>query len=583
MRSSAKTRDEPTLSRGRQWAQAFVLVVALATFGALVANLFAQREAQEAETRLRTYAALMDLQDFMEEPTRAMAWGQAILEAERYRGLEIQRADGSTRLRVRSVPSNKAFGRTLEALGLLRIDRLSVPLRGSGARGQVLVAWRPNRGIYLVFLALLVSGLLGVVGSVLWTVAQQGRQISHMRLDLERHERQTVEARLREKEHELRETRRMEGLGRLASGVAHDFNNLLTVIVSSAELIRPQLTRERDLRRMDALLAAVDNGCTLTRQLLAFGRRQPMSPRPVELNGIARDMSGMLERLVGDDYDLVVACDEGIGPIRADPGQIEQVLLNLVINARDAMPRGGPIVVRTRLEEGGPLDGYVALEVSDTGVGMDEETQSRIFEPFYTTKGDQGTGLGLATVHGIVKQNDGDIRVASAPGEGTTFTVLLPCTFEEKTLRISRGVAQAPAERSSETGRILLVQDRQDLLGVTAGALRYFGFEVFEARTGQEALTLAGQADHHFELVITDLQSAGGLGGAELAVALRAEEPSLRVLFITGLAGPPLRVQGTAVLQKPFGPTRLLEVVRGLLGEARADRQGTSATGDTHH
>gem|GEM_PF-5436097 len=557
----------------RQRTLALLLVIALGLGGALLATLYNQSAQATSGTRLQTYAELVDLEHLMDQPARESAWAQAIVKAEGYRSLEIRRSTGKLVLRARSSARVPVFDRLLSRIGVLEVVELRAEIPGATAGPLILVAQRPERGIYLVLASLMTSVLLGLVLVIAWTVSVQGRELNQMRLALERSERRRIEARLSEREHQLKETRRMESLGRLAAGVAHDFNNLLTVIVSSAELIRPRLQRDRDLRRMAALLEAVDQGATLTRQLLAFGRRQPMTPRPVELNAVVRDMTAMLERLIGEDYELVATCDEGIGSIRADPGQIEQVLLNLVINARDAMPDGGEITVRTRLEEGGQLDGFVALEISDSGVGMDEDTREHIFEPFYTTKGEKGTGLGLATVHGVVKQNHGDIRVASIPGEGTTFTVLLPCTFAEMTERLPRVYAFSDSDVGEESGSILLVQDRDDLLGVTGGALRYFGFDVLEARSGAEALTLVRDLKAPLDLVITDLQSAG-LGGPELAEHLRSERSELRVLFISGLKGAPSRLPGTAILYKPFGPTRLLEEVRALLGEARAARQG---------
>lgn len=550
-------------------------MVGLGLFGALLATLYNQREQTTAAARLQTYAELLDLQHLMGDPARESAWAGAIVDAEGYRVLEIRRGTGDLLLQVRSSEHVPVLDKLLARVKLLEIVELRAALRGLDGGTLHLVAFRPDRGIYLLLASLMTSLLLGLVLVIAWMVSVQGRELNRMRLALERSERRRVEARLSEREHQLKETRRMEGLGRLAAGVAHDFNNLLTVIVSSAELVRPRLERERDLRRMDALLQAVDQGANLTRQLLAFGRGQPMTPRPVALNAVVRDMSAMLERLIGEDYQLVAVCDEGIGSILCDPGQIEQVLLNLVLNARDAMPGGGEITVRTRLEDGGPFDGFVALEISDDGVGMDDDTREHIFEPFYTTKGDKGTGLGLATVHGIVKQNQGDIRVASAPGEGTTFTVLLPCTFAEMTQRMPRVYAFSDMEGLGDTGSILLVQDRSDLLGVTAGALRYFGFDVLEADSGATALELVRNLEEPLDLVITDLQS-GGLGGPELAEHLRSERPELRVLFVSGLKGAPSRMPGTAVIHKPFGPTRLLEQVRALLGEARAARQGNN-------
>ncbi len=383
----------------------------------------------------------------------------------------------------------------------------------------------------------------------------------------------------------LLQAQKMEAVGRLAGGVAHDFNNLLTVILGYGDLLRQTCgASEPGRSEIEALLDAARRASALTRQLLAFSRRQVLSPRVVELNDVVGGIEQMLRRLIGEDVELVTRLGEGVGRVRVDVGQIEQVILNLAINARDAMPGGGRLTVETAdvelrapqaaAREPVPAGRYVALRVRDTGVGMDEAAQRHVFEPFYTTKASgKGTGLGLATVYGIVKQSGGQITLASAPGEGTAFEILLP--------RVEESVGAPPPSAAASAGgdeTILLVEDREDVRGLTVELLRRLGYRVLAAGSGEEALSLAGAHRGPIDLLLTDVVMPH-LGGRELARRLLAARPAMRVLFMSGFAGEALAGAAggapEALLEKPFTAEGLTRAVRqSLAGPARRQPGG---------
>ena len=352
---------------------------------------------------------------------------------------------------------------------------------------------------------------------------------------------------LRRLEHQLLLAQRMEGIGRLAGGIAHDFNNLLTAILGHAEMAQDDVAPTDPARgNIAEITRAAQRAADLTRQLLAFARRQIIEPRIVDLNGLVLNVDRMLRRLLGEDVELVTVQDPDLWRVRIDPGQFEQVLVNLAVNARDAMPTGGTLVIETRNVH---LDdefarqhttvqpgAHVLLAVSDTGVGMDAEVLAHIFEPFFTTKDvGKGTGLGLATCYGIVKQNRGSIWVDSERAIGTTFRIYLPraeaivAGLEPSEPR----VAEQP--RGSET--VLLVEDEVLVRNLAADALRRHGYQVLSASTGIEALDLAGQVLHPIDVLVTDVVMPQ-MGGEQLAVRMLSERPALKVLFISGLHRP---------------------------------------------
>jgi PAS domain S-box-containing protein len=379
-------------------------------------------------------------------------------------------------------------------------------------------------------------------------------------------------------EEQLRQAQKMEAIGRLAGGVAHDFNNLLTVITGYCELLLQDLpagdaAREEVLEIQRAAGAA----STLTSQLLAFARRQVQQPRVLDLNRVVASAERMLGRLLGEDVVLSVSLAPDLGRVRADPTQVEQVLLNLAINARDAMPRGGRLTVETAnavMDEGyvaghrGASPGrYVMVAVSDTGVGMDAETRARLFEPFFTTKAPgKGTGLGLATVYGIVKQSGGFIWVYSEPGLGTTFKVYLPRVDAEPEESPPRSSPQATA-RGHET--ILVVEDSPGVRRVAREALERNGYTVLEASDGPAALATAARHPGPIHLLLTDVVLPG-LGGPGLARALGETRPELRVLYTSGFSAEASAGHGVIepdahYLPKPFAMAALLQKVREVL------------------
>ena len=379
-------------------------------------------------------------------------------------------------------------------------------------------------------------------------------------------------------EQQVFQAQKMEAIGRLAGGVAHDFNNLLTAILGSTDLLLESLPsdhpgREEAEETRKAALRAAD----LTRQLLAFSRQQVLAPRVLDLNEIVADLDRMLQRLIGEDIALRTVLAEDLGAVRADPGQLEQVIVNLAVNARDAMPDGGKLTIETlnvELQEAYLAartvvvpGSYVMLAVSDNGAGMNAATQARVFEPFFTTKPKgQGTGLGLATVYGIVKQSGGYIWLYSEPGRGTTFKVYLP--------RVDAPVESARPDpviaaslRGSET--ILLVEDQEEVRNLVRRLLEARGYHVLVAASGHDALRLAAQHGESFDVLVTDVVMPG-MSGREVALLLAPAHPTMRVLYLSGYTDESIvrhgmLEPGIAFLQKPFTAEALARKVREVL------------------
>ncbi|MET0794094.1 MAG: ATP-binding protein [Polyangiaceae bacterium] len=394
-------------------------------------------------------------------------------------------------------------------------------------------------------------------------------------------ERERAEAALRKSEEQLRQSQKMEAIGRLSGSVAHDFNNLLSVILSYSDLVLSDLKPIDPLRAdIESIRRAGEKAADLTRQLLAFSRQQVLTPRTLDLAEILRESEKMLRRLLSEDIEIVTHYARSLSRVKVDPGQIDQVLLNLVVNARDAMPDGGKLTIETKdvvLDESytsehfGVASGpHVMLAVSDTGVGMDQQTQARIFEPFFTTKDiGKGTGLGLSTVFGIVKQSGGHIWVYSEPGGGTTFKVYLP---------VSEGAdVEPPLETLAPTTlhgteTILLVEDQDEVRRVAQAILRRSGYHVIEARNAGEALLSCERHPRTIHLLLTDVVMPQ-VSGRELAERLITIRPEMRVLYMSGytenvIVHHGILDSGISYLQKPIVPDLLLRRVREVLDRA---------------
>jgi len=398
-------------------------------------------------------------------------------------------------------------------------------------------------------------------------------------------ERKRAEQALRESEDQLRQAQKMEAVGQLAGGIAHDFNNLLMAIMSNAELASLELSSDAPQsaasQHIDEIKGASRRARSLTQQLLAFSRKQMLQPRVIDLNTVVRDSEQILRRLIGENITMTAALEPALGAVRADPGQLTQVLMNLAVNARDAMPSGGQLVVETtnrditareaRDHRGLNAGHYVALEVRDTGTGMDDPTKSRIFEPFFTTKPPgQGTGLGLSTVYGIVKQSGGYIAVDSALGAGTTFTLLLPRIYEASE---PGPPATGHAQQQPSRGTILLVEDESAVREATKRMLRKYGFDVLEAKHGEDALILWEREAPRVDVVLTDVVMPL-MGGVDLVRTLRSKAPHLRVVFMSGYTQGTLELSSmdenaTRFLPKPFTADQLVGTLRELLTSDR--------------
>jgi CheY-like chemotaxis protein len=372
----------------------------------------------------------------------------------------------------------------------------------------------------------------------------------------------------------------MEAIGRLAGGIAHDFNNLLTVIVGYSELISATLAPDHPIRQdIGEIQRAAGSAESLTRQLLIFSRKDVVQPAVIDLNEIVGRIERMLRRIVGEYVDFVVRQARDLGRIKADTGQIEQVVMNLVVNARDAMPEGGTLTVETaaveldqdfvRAHPGSTAGSFARLTVSDTGHGMTPEVQAQIFTPFFTTKGPSvGTGLGLATVHGIVQQSGGWIEVESAIGVGTRFLVYLP--------RLAAGAVVSSTSEAASTGAagasatILFVEDDESIRTLGIRTLRKRGFTVLAARHAAEALQLAEDQDRRIDLLLTDIVMPG-MSGQELAARLLLSRTDLKVLYTSGYTEDitslrDMQVNGPGFIQKPYSPESLARQVRVILG-----------------
>jgi signal transduction histidine kinase len=400
-------------------------------------------------------------------------------------------------------------------------------------------------------------------------------------------ERKRAEEVLRKTEEQLRQAQKMEAVGRLAGGVAHDINNMMTVVTGFSDLLLRAPPRDEQQQRgiLEEIKKAGERAVTVARQLLAFSRKQMVQPVVLDLNGVVTGLDKMLRSLVREDIRLTTLLDPALHPVKADLGQIEVVILNLAANARDAMPRGGTLTIETANAE---LDAsfwpndfeaqpgpYACLAVTDTGSGMDERTRAHLFEPFFTTKEvGKGTGLGLATVYGVVKQSGGQIAVYSEPGRGTTFKIYLPQATETVPAPVS-----GPEPPGDLHGRetVLLAEDDEGVRRLARQVLEEKGYTLLEARTGAEALDVAGQHPGPIHLLVADTVMPE-MNGRELSQRLVRSRPGVKVLYVSGYSENVIVHHGVLdpgipFLQKPFTPPALLRKVREVLDQAPAQAQ----------
>ncbi|HEY2170965.1 MAG TPA: ATP-binding protein, partial [Candidatus Angelobacter sp.] len=376
-------------------------------------------------------------------------------------------------------------------------------------------------------------------------------------------------------EQRLRQAHKMEAVGRLAGGVAHDFNNLLTIIRGNADLLSERVETDAKKKNVEQIQKASERAVGMTRQLLAFSRMQVLQPKVLDLNLIISEMGKMLPRLIGEHIEYSFVPRNNLYSVLADPGQIEQVLMNLAVNARDAMPNGGTLQVRTQNTEVTAAEAtrrpsmqpgsYAQISVTDSGQGMSEETKTHIFEPFFTTKElGKGTGLGLATVYGIVKQSRGFIWVESEPGKGSTFEIFLPCTLAAPDRKSA--TETAPGQRRA-TETVLIVEDEPGVRDLAHQFLKNIGYKVLEARDGAEALEISGRFAGPIDLLLTDMVMPK-MSGLEVAKVLRAARPAMKILIMSGYydfepgAGAAERF---ASIAKPFSMSSLVQKVEAVL------------------
>jgi signal transduction histidine kinase len=565
-------RFSATLSDGARWIRDVLFVVASLATGLLLlisglALTTFLRRVRRSEDR---YRQLVDeLRDSQERLSFALVAG-------RMGTWDWEIASGIVRWsesleRIVGIPAG-SFGGTLDAYVELVDPDDRVRMRQAFERAVA------SDGEYMVECRMGPPGhrttLIAAQGRVVRDASGAARRLVGVALD--------VTAR-RELEDQLRHAQKMESVGRLAGGIAHDFNNLLTAITGHGELLAQSL-EPGDERHADvsAINAAAARAATLTRQLLAYGRQSLLHPEPINLNEVIIGFEPMLRRLIGEDIRLRTDLATDLGWVRADAGQLDQVILNLVVNARDAMPDGGTIVLATEnvdLDEAyvaeqpkakpGP---HVSVAVRDTGVGIDQETIGRIFEPYFTTKErGRGTGLGLATVLGIVEQSGGHIEVTSDPGHGTTFRILLPREVEPAP-PVALETSSAPVGTGRET--ILLAEDEESVRQLARTVLVQAGFRVISAADADSAMAAAGDHDGPIDLLLTDVIMPGGTG-KELAARFTVAYPEARILFMSGYATEVLSAQGVldpgvAFLEKPFLPAILVRKVRQVLDETVA-------------
>jgi signal transduction histidine kinase/ActR/RegA family two-component response regulator len=534
----------------------------------------AEVKAQQAEFARLTERKLTPGGDSPELGEARIANDRMIRELERQMRLASVRQSGT----VVTVAAIDSYEQAVLA-PLRKMDEVEAAVERRRAHAAA-SAWTQARLVAIL-------ALLAALGFAIY-VYRLLRQVTRQADDLQRTlaEREQTHAALQDREHQLRQAQKTEAVGRLAGGVAHDFNNMLLAIIGYGALaladVEPQQGGIR--HALEQIELAAGRAAGLTAQLLAFSRQQVLQPQIIDVNGLVNGLTGMLRPLLGATIDLRLDLDPSAGAVGADPGQLEQVITNLVVNGRDAMPGGGKITISTAKADASDLPGalmhgqYVAISVADTGEGMDEETQSRALDPFFTTKEQgKGTGLGLATVHGIVTQSGGEIRIESAPGAGTTISVYLPSTDAEPAV----AVAAAPTVSSGGTETVLLVEDDPVVQLLLYDVLVQAGYKVSVAGDGAQALALVERMDVTPDLLLTDLVMPR-MGGRELARELQPFYPAMRQIYMSGFTEDvalydDAEAGRVTFVQKPFTPNDILRTIRAVLAPASVEQAAAVA------
>ena len=554
---------------------AVVVLLLLAGIGVILQSEAAYRDLQEQETRVQAEILAASV-------TAALDFEDAVAAREAVSAIRVNRQVRSVGVYSERGILVAGYGRDGPGPPTVYADRLpapqnavssEVPVMSRGERiGTVVLATDPEPlarrltrylviGLLIVMAALVVS-VLGVAQGALRRANRELEARADALADANAELKVQVSERGRAEE-QLRQAHKMQALGQLTGGIAHDFNNLLTVIQGSADMLRrPGISEDKRIRFAEAVVQASGKAAALTGQLLAFARRQPLQPEVIDLNALVRDMIDLLDRTLGERIEVATELATVPCTVEADRAQLESALLNIAVNARDAMPRGGRLEISTAPFADPERGEMIALAVHDSGTGMDEDTLSRAFEPFFTTKmTGKGTGLGLSQVYGFVSQSGGDIRIDSAPGRGTTVTMLLP---RRGTLREKAAGGESQSLEGGRAGRILLVEDNEEVGEFAAQLLEELGHEVVHAGSGEEALARARAES--FDLVFTDVVMPG-MSGLDLAARLSELRPGLPVILTTGYSDEIARsgTGGRPVILKPYKPETVASAIRQAL------------------
>jgi signal transduction histidine kinase len=565
----------------RKWSAAPAAIVAvvvlllLAGIGVIVQSEAAYRDLQQQETRVQADILAASV-------TAALDFGDRVAADEAIDAIRVNR-------QVRSVGVYNAGGALVAGYsrdGGSPAERLAEPVTASGNAivaavpvmsereriGTVVltadpepVSRRLSRYLVIGLLIVMAALVVAVLGFAQNALKRVNRELEE-RADALAGANAELKVQVSERgkaEEQLRQAHKMQALGQLTGGIAHDFNNLLTVIQGSADMLRrPGITEEKRVRFAEAVVQASSRAAALTGQLLAFARRQPLQPEVIDLNALIRGMTDLLDRTLGERIEVTTELSDRVCTVEADRTQLESAVLNIAVNARDAMPDGGRLTIRTASAEDSERGAMIALSVGDSGTGMDEDTLNRAFEPFFTTKTTgKGTGLGLSQVYGFASQSGGDVRIASRHGEGTTVTLLLPCSGGAEDIRTVEGDRVL---RRGRTGRILLVEDNDEVGEFAEHLLDELGHEVIRVRSGEEALERA--LAESFDLVFTDVVMPG-MSGLDLAGRLAERRAGLPIILTTGYSDEIARsgAGGRPVILKPYRPETLAEAIEQAL------------------